>query len=333
MKKKKWKCGFVMGVVLAIILNSFSMKMTKAADTHELNTMMKDEDSDGKYIYGKYTYNIIRNGTAISIKRYIGEESKIATPAHIKGLPVKEIGKGAFVLNKNIREVVITEGIEKINHSAFAYCYNLKKITIAKSVKRISNYAFWDCRKLSIIKGGKGVRRIGKGVFWCCKKITKIPDFPKVKYWFGSNFSGTGIKNITVPEGVQVCANSQFYDCKKLKRVVIKKADDLWPRMFYESSVREVIIKKGAKMIRREAFGNCKKLKKVVIPKTTKKIGLRAFQNCKSLRKLTIPKSVKKIDVTAFDGCSKKLKLYVYSKSYALKYAKRNHITYKVIKR
>lgn len=329
-RMKKRKYGLVIGMVLAILISAFPVSAVRAGETHELNKV--NTYPEGKYVDGDFVYDLIRKGTAVRIQCYTGASGKVVIPAKIKGLPVKEIGEAAFYESRElINEIKISEGIEKINNSAFWDCYKLKKVTIAKSVWKISNYAFYACKRLSVIEGGKGVSDVGNAVFCGCEKLTKIPNFPKVTAWPNSNFERTGLKNVIVPSKIYMCAKFQFYGCKRLRRVVIKKAENVEIRMFYESSVREVIIKKGAKIIRREAFGNCKKLKKVVLPKTTKKIGLMAFQNCKSLRKLTIPKSVKKIDVTAFEGCSKKLTIYCKKNSTAHKFAKKNGMKYKLI--
>ena len=59
--------------------------------------------------------------------------------------PITIIGKDAFKNNKDILEVVISEGITTIGESAFNGCDKLKKITLPSSLGKINNYAFQNC--------------------------------------------------------------------------------------------------------------------------------------------------------------------------------------------
>ncbi|RAW47457.1 hypothetical protein DQW92_01315, partial [Metamycoplasma hominis] len=54
---------------------------------------------------------------------------------------VKEIGESAFSDCKNLKEVTLNEGLEKIGAWAFKYT-NIKSITIPGSIKEIDDWAF-----------------------------------------------------------------------------------------------------------------------------------------------------------------------------------------------
>lgn len=326
MTKKKWIYSVCIGFLMALATLFVTSGKANAAEATNIPA-----PKYGQYSNGVYEYDIIKKGTAIRLVVYLGNESKIVTPKEINGIPVKRIGSHTFWRKKKMKEVKISDGVEVIGDSAFRYCSNLKKVTIAKSVRKVLKSAFGDCKKLSVISGGKGITYVGDFVFTHCESLEKIPNFPKVTDWLDYAFAATAIEKVVVPKSVQICAQGQFYSCKKLKKVVIKDAGYIWQSMFYNSNVREVKILKGAEIIKREAFDACTRLKKVKLPNTTKQIGMYAFRNCKSLRKLNIPKSVKKIHKTAFNGCSKKLTIYCKKNSTAHKFAKKYNMKYKLV--
>ena len=49
------------------------------------------------------------------------------------------------VLNKNVTEIVIPEGVEEIEEDAFFGCSSLKSVSIPNSVTFIGDGAFMDC--------------------------------------------------------------------------------------------------------------------------------------------------------------------------------------------
>ncbi|RAW47480.1 hypothetical protein DQW92_01275, partial [Metamycoplasma hominis] len=67
---------------------------------------------------------------------------------------VKEIGESAFSSCKNLKKVILNEGLEKIGDEAF-YNTNIESITIPASVKKFGYSAFFGCKNLKevIYKG------------------------------------------------------------------------------------------------------------------------------------------------------------------------------------
>ena len=83
---------------------------------------------------------------------------------------VTEISRKNFSFDKkDIKSVIIPEGVKKIGASAFSYCANLTSVTIPKTVEVIGNYAFSQCKNLTFIKIPEGVKKIGAFVFTICK--------------------------------------------------------------------------------------------------------------------------------------------------------------------
>ncbi|WP_181695836.1 leucine-rich repeat domain-containing protein [Metamycoplasma hominis] len=73
---------------------------------------------------------------------------------------IKEIGGYAFSSCKNLKEVILNEGLEKIDSGAF-YNTNIKSITIPGSIKEIGEDAFSWCTNLKEVILNEGLEKIG----------------------------------------------------------------------------------------------------------------------------------------------------------------------------
>ncbi|RCJ00328.1 leucine-rich repeat domain-containing protein, partial [Metamycoplasma hominis] len=79
-------------------------------------------------------------------KKILAYLDKKTTKVTIPG-SVKEIGERAFSDCKNLKEVILNEGLEKIGAAAFR-TIRIKSINIPGSVKEIGEDAFSDCTNL-----------------------------------------------------------------------------------------------------------------------------------------------------------------------------------------
>lgn len=107
------------------------------------------------------------------------------------GVLIEYKGKGG--------NVVIPEGVTKIDYSAFSGCTGLTSISIPDSVMGIGGWAFSDCSSLTSINIPDSVTEIGWGVFRGCIGLTSINIPDAVVGNISYIFSGTKIKR--VPQG------------------------------------------------------------------------------------------------------------------------------------
>ena len=82
--------------------------------------------------------------------------------------------------------------------------------------------------------------------------------------------------------------------------------------------------------IKIDAFNNERRIETVVICDGLEEIGVRAFYGCKKLKKIFIPKSVTKIDNISFLFCDEQFTIYAPMGSYAIEYAIKREIPYKI---
>jgi hypothetical protein len=123
-----------------------------------------------------FVVNIIDNGTAVEITRYVGGEPiniftriqdlfvgrRVRIPPRIQGLPVALIGERAFAHNRLV-SVVIPDSVTHIGDRAFLN-NRLVSVVIPDSVTHIGNVAFADNQLVSIVIPDS-VTHIGRGAF------------------------------------------------------------------------------------------------------------------------------------------------------------------------
>jgi hypothetical protein len=151
--------------------------------------------------------------TGAIIKEYIGKDAEVTIPSTIQGMPVKEIGNGAFANNSTVTSVVIPEGVIRIGSLAvadkkkykgvFTSCINLKTVTLPEGLKVITNEAFFDCRSLDSITLPSTVKRIGAKAFSGCVSLTSI-DFPaSIETVGNAAFAGCSLLTaVNIPDSV-----------------------------------------------------------------------------------------------------------------------------------
>lgn len=179
-----------------------------------------------------------------------------------------ENNKILYYYFKDIKDVVLEEGIKKIDSYAFAKCRKLESITFPHSLETINNLVFYNCGKLKNIKIEENL----------------------------SSITGTSFYGISPDANIEISTVNNYYvfengmlltkDKKELIRVVLDN--------------EEVVIPYGIEKIADYAFHAKTKLKNVIIPDTVKQIGS-SFQLCDVLEKIEIPSSIESIGLDCFE--------------------------------
>ena len=321
--------------ILAFILASILLA-GNISSAEEASSAYPERKVPGKiYSNGTYEYEVLPDGKSLCITSVIPKKKKVIFPKKIDNVPVKEIGGhciGRYSLPKRryVREVIIPNGVERINYQAFYSCTNLNRVKIGDSVSKIDDRAFFNCKSLKDVEGGKNIGYVGTEAFLRCRKLTTLP-----KFWSKSKkaiehgyacFSNTGIRSVSIPRWDTEVGERFYAECENLRKVVFTKEQKLISvDAFYKcKNLREVKFSPGLPMIGnfrwcekleeanipntvkyicRQAFQHCRSLKKVSLPNSLKSIDEMAFQDCRSLKQIKIPKKIKKIEQKTFQGC------------------------------
>ena len=185
--------------------------------------------------------------------------------------------------SRYLTELIIPDGITKIEDNSFEDFILLKKIIIPDSVTKIGNYAFRKCSSLKQITIPNSITKIGDYAFSGCRSLTEI----------------------TIPNSVTKIGNFAFDDCYSLKHIIISNGvTKIGRSAFAGCSVLEVNIPDSVTKVGKRAFEYCIHLTKIVMPDSVKEIEWGAFKGCSALKQITIPNSVTKIGDYAFYECS-----------------------------
>ena len=268
-------------------------------------------------------YTLSDDETYYIVSSYTGSATEVVIPSEYEGLPVKEIGDGAFSNRSNLTNIEIPNSVTTIYDRAFYDCDGLTGIVIPNSVTTIYDRAFSDCDSLTSVVMPDSVKTIGWYVFSYCENLknVKIPGTvtsvgPNV---FDSCTNLTDIYceaeekpynwdpcwiencNATVHWGVDVEDETEhgiIYELSDDGTYYIVSGYEGYPvDVVIPSEYKGLPVKEVAELV----FFGCNSLESVIIGDSVTTIGRDAFA-CESLKKVTFGKSVTTIGSSAFFG-------------------------------
>ena len=280
--------------------------------------------------YGDFEYRALSNTDTATISKYNGIDTEVEIPAEINGRRVTEISDSAFK-DCDVENVIIPESVTDISVYAFEDTpwYESAGDTLIVGDHVLIKYDT-DETEITI---PKTVKKIAKGLFSDRTSITKVTIPDSVQIIGERTFSGcTSLVGVTIPDSVQTIGESAFSGCTSLAEIVIPNSvtEIVFQAFSGCTSLTDITIPSSVTDISAEVFSGCTSLKNVTIPEGVTSIGSFAFSGCTSLTDTTIPESVASIGESAFRGLDS-LVLNVYKGSYALQYAKDNHLKYVIL--
>ena len=201
------------------------------------------------------------------------------------------------VVDNEVTEIVIPDGVVSIKPNSFKGCKRLKAVKIPESVETIGASAFMDCSSLKEIVLPQNLTSIDANVFTGC----------------------TSLRRVTIQEYVTSIALTGFIDCKQLEEFIISPANSKYcsvDGIIYNSrksilymvpakvKISDLVIDKKVKKIEKGAFRGCQTIQSIVIPSSITKFNDYTFEDCKNLRKINIPEGTTEIHFLFLSGCS-----------------------------
>ena len=182
---------------------------------------------------------------------------------------------------RDLKEVVIEEGVTEIGVDAFSVCTSLETVTLPESLQKIGEGAFEYCSSLSEIQIPANVTVIGQRAFHCCKKLTSV----------------------TIPEGVTEIDDATFAYCEELSTVVIPETvTKIGSAAFQNCGFSSINIPATVKETDSRAFAGCHSMQKATISVET--VGEQTFYSCDALTEVEFTSEVKTIGGGAFHSCT-----------------------------
>ncbi|MBQ0012731.1 MAG: leucine-rich repeat protein [Clostridiales bacterium] len=249
---------------------------------------------------------------------------------------VTEIPSKAFFGCKNLKGLVLHNGITSIGNTAFGDCSNMAgnlslpsglksldanafqncssftgKLSIPNSLTSISSSAFINCSGFTSLELPSSISAIGDYAFSGCSGFTGSLVLPSGLTSLNSgSFDGcsgfTG--ELKIPSGITCIPFRAFYGCSGFSGTlnipstvtVIEDTAFASCKGFTSLSLPDTITE-----IKQDTFRYCSGLKGTVkIPSKVTFIGQTAFSYCSSVESFEFPESLEKISNYAFEGCT-----------------------------
>ena len=104
--------------------------------------------------------------------------------------------------------IIVLPGVEVIPQLTFCSCCNVKTVVMSDSVRRIEADAFSDCKSLVYVKLSRNLQYIGEGAFELCESLTSIFIPPSCREISKAAFGGcTKLIILVVPPHTQLGEN------------------------------------------------------------------------------------------------------------------------------
>ena len=183
---------------------------------------------------------------------------------------VAVVEKEAFKDCKQLKEVVLNDGLQKIGEEAFRGCNNLLRINLS-TVTEIDSRAFYECNNLKKIILSEGLKKIASRSFYDCRSLESITLPSTITEIEMDAFNRcTRLKELVLNEGIKHIGCCAFANCHSLQRI----------------SIPSTLI--GTK---NWVFENCKSLREVEVVSRdgTPNLGIGMFARCTALERIKFP--------------------------------------------
>ena len=240
-------------------------------------------------------------------------------------------GNGTLTITGNNMELTKNEISESALEKAGIDFSRVNKLVIGNGITGFDRWGMWNLKKYIKeleIHGNAGMN-MPEQCFYDVPNIESVVisgavDVPRAM--FGNC---TGLKKVTLKNGVRSIGEDAFRDCSSLESVifentVLEKISDgaFWGcsalssialpdsvteierNAFFETGLRNIQLPEKLTLIGGGAFCNCKNLKQVQLPPQLKELGEGAFFNCENLTQIQLPAQLNKLGTDAFRNCT-----------------------------
>ena len=240
-------------------------------------------------------------------------------------------GNGTLTITGNNMELTKNEISESALKKAGIDFSRVNKLVIGNGITGFDRWGMWNLKKYIKeleIHGNAGMN-MPEQCFYDVPNIESVVisgavDVPRDM--FGKC---TGLKKVTLKNGVRSIGEDAFRDCSSLESVifentVLEKISDgaFWGcsalssialpdsvteierNAFFETGLRNIQLPEKLTLIGGGAFCNCKNLKQVQLPPQLKELGDGAFFNCENLTQIQLPAQLNKLGTDAFRNCT-----------------------------
>ncbi|MDE6558949.1 MAG: leucine-rich repeat domain-containing protein, partial [Muribaculaceae bacterium] len=192
----------------------------------------------------------------------------------------------------------------------------ITEYTVPESVTVINKDAFDGCENLTtvIIPEGSKLEIIGEAAFEGCKNLETI-EIPEGVTSIGDNaFSGSGIKNITIPSTGTEIGDGAFSGCENLESVELPadgRLESIGEGAFSDTAIKEIKIPDTVNNLGGGAFQGCGNLETVILGDGVREVPDNLFSETgnESLKNIFVSENV---DVKLPESVEEQVKVIEY---------------------
>lgn len=226
----------------------------------------------------------VENGYAVTTLCREKLWGSFQVPQELDGLPVIEIGPHTFLGQRELTEVIIPEGIQRIGYEAFCGCEKLEHIDAPATIREVGANAIGGTSWERCLPAGFGYMG---GYLYEYHGLTEDGILKLPAGTLG--FAGTplsrcgGIRELLLPEGFQRLGPGCLAACIHLQAISLP------------ASLEE---------LGREALADCSQLRRFETDAPLQHVGENCFKGCRSLDTLLIPR----MPMEGYQGSSMRVK-------------------------
>ncbi len=253
---------------------------SKALTTTALSAFTPAAETPGTDFTWKVT-----DGNNVQITGYTGTAADLVIPAGIEGYVVDSIGEGVFKNNDTLQTVVLPDSLRTIGKQAFHLCYNLREIRFGNDLQTIGESAFDACFALKKLVAPNSLQKIDHYAFVNCTSLETVSLPDKLESTGLRLFqNNTALTACNIPLGWKECI---------MKAWPVEKQGAMFEGC---PAMTAVTVPEGMKALPEGAFWNCTYLQSIQLPASLKTIGKQALQHCTSLTALDLPAGLETIE-------------------------------------
>ncbi|ADU24004.1 leucine-rich repeat protein [Ruminococcus albus] len=182
---------------------------------------------------------------------------------------VNEFGKRIFTDCKNLKDVVLPDGITIIPESTFENCIGIESIILPDDLITIEKNAFKGCTNLTEINAPDSLTTIKNSAFMNCSKLKKTPcSESTVSIEFAAFRNCTGLESVSFSNSPTSIGSYAFAGCEKLEYISIPDS---------------------VEKIDSDAFSECKGIRSIDLDvNSATKFGGYCFKGCSSVENINV---------------------------------------------
>ena len=174
---------------------------------------------------------------------------------------LKRIECNAFVRCRNLKRILLPEGLEYIGKQCFS-ASGLEGVVLPSSVKAVGGAAFYACEQLRYAQLNESLELLGG-------KWDNGGESLEA-----SVFCRSGIEGVRVPSTLKTIEAGTFADCQNLKSVEFAEGlEKIGPRAFAKSGIESVALPQSIRIVCGYAFYECRQLRSAWLNEGLEELG------------------------------------------------------------